>query len=74
MKKQQQGAKLLLEFKAGKLNFDGRIVKPDRRKGMIRLVEDSQGTKQFQFCDMESKAKIDGYYVFPGDCKFEKVK
>lgn len=38
-KPQERGAaKLLLEFKAGKMNLDGRIVKPDRRKGTIRLV------------------------------------
>lgn len=26
------------------------------------------------FADAETKTKIEGFYVFPGDCKFEKVK
>lgn len=27
-----------LEFKAGKMEFDGKKVKPDRRKGIIKLT------------------------------------
>jgi hypothetical protein len=30
--------------------------------------------KQFIFCDAETKNKIEAFYVFPRDCKFEKVK
>ena len=56
------------------MNYDGRMVKPDRRKGVIRIIKDSQGMLQFQFLDADTKSKIDGFYVFPGDCKFEKVK
>lgn len=26
------------------------------------------------FADASTKTKIDAFYVFPGDCKFEKVK
>lgn len=33
----------LVEFKAGRMTFDGRTVKPDRRKGIIRVVKDRQG-------------------------------
>ena len=36
--------KVLLEFKAGKMNYDGRMVKPDRRRGVIKITED-QGMK-----------------------------
>jgi hypothetical protein len=34
------GPTSLVEFKAGKMNYDGRMVTPDRRKGIIRVVED----------------------------------
>lgn len=44
---QAAGPKVLFEFKAGKMNFDGRIVKPDRRKGIIRVIQDAQGMKSF---------------------------
>ena len=68
------GPKALVEFKAGKMNYDGKMVTPDRRKGLIRVVEDQGGMKQFQWCDADTKNPIDSFYVFPDDCKFEKVK
>ena len=38
---QRQRPKPMVEFKAGKMNFDGRIVKPERRKGLIRVIKDA---------------------------------
>ena len=38
---QRQGPKPLVEFKAGKMSYNGRIVKPERRKGLIRVVKDA---------------------------------
>ena len=34
------GSGALVEFKAGRMNFDGKLVKPDRRKGIIRVAKD----------------------------------
>lgn len=68
------GPKPLVEFKAGKMHYDGRMVKPDRRKGILRVIKDFQGMNQFQFVDADTKNPIDSFYVFPGDAKFEKVK
>ena len=68
------GPKALVEFKAGKMNYDGRMVTPDRRKGILKVVEDQGGMKQFQWCDADTKNPIDSFYVFPEDAKFEKVK
>ena len=44
---QNMGPKALVEFKAGKMNYDGKMVTPDRRKGLVRVVEDAGGMKQF---------------------------
>jgi 26S proteasome regulatory subunit N13 len=68
------GPKALVSVKAGKMNYDGRMVTPDRRKGVIKIVEDQGGMKQFQWCDAETSNPIESFYVFPGDAKFEKVK
>ena len=68
------GPKALVEFKAGKMNYDGKMVTPDRRKGLVRVVEDAGGMKQFQWCDVETKNPIESFYIFPEDAKFEKVK
>ena len=32
------GPKALVEFKAGRMNYDGRMVTPDRRRGLIRVI------------------------------------
>jgi hypothetical protein len=42
---QNMGPKALVEFKAGKMNYDGKMVTPDRRKGLVRVVEDAGGMK-----------------------------
>lgn len=62
-----------VEFKAGRMNYDGRMVTPDRRKGCIKIIKDPMGCYKFQWCD-ESDNPIDDMLCFPGDCKFEKVK
>lgn len=64
----------LVEFKCGRMNYDGRMVTPDRRKGLLRVVSDAHGMKTFQFCDQESQEAIESFYVFPDEAKFEKVK
>lgn len=68
------GPKALVEFKAGKMNYDGRMVTPDRRKGLVRIVQDASGMKQFQWCDADTKNPIDSFYIFPDESKFQKVK
>ena len=39
---QQSSRSTLVEFKAGIMNFDGKMVTPDRRKGTVKLVKDMQ--------------------------------
>lgn len=39
---QQSSRNTLVEFKAGIMNFDGKMVTPDRRKGTVKLVKDMQ--------------------------------
>ena len=70
----QAGPKPIVEFKAGRMDFDGKKVKPDRRKGLLRVVEDQSGMRQLQFIEEETKQIVEALFVFPGDVKFEKVK
>jgi len=37
----------LVEFKAGRMNYEGKMVTPDRRKGLIRIVGEPSGMKTF---------------------------
>lgn len=66
---------VLCEFKAGKMNFDGKMVTPDRRKGWVRVEKDplQPGMVNFNWCD-ESKKIVDSYILFPDSAKFVKVK
>jgi len=32
------GIKTLVEFKAGKMNYEGRMVTPDRRRGIVKVI------------------------------------
>ena len=41
------------------MSFDGKTVKPDRRRGIIKVVQDPQGMKQFQWCDADTKNAIE---------------
>ena len=68
------GPKALVEVKSGKMNFDGKMVAPDRRKGLIRIIKDASGMKQFQWCDADTKNPIDSFYIFPDESKFEIEK
>jgi hypothetical protein len=64
----------LVEVKAGRMNFDGKKVVADKRRGAIKVVRDPQGIKQFQWVEAGSNNPFENIMVFPGDAKFEKVK
>jgi len=65
--------KPLVEFKAGRMDWDGRMVKPDRKKGLIRVDKDQHGMTTFSFVDADTHNQIESFYVFPDEAKFEKV-
>ena len=65
----------LCEFKAGRMNYDGRMVTPDRRRGFIRVKRDPMqpGMVNFEYLD-EQKNVQESLILFPDIAKFEKVK
>jgi 26S proteasome regulatory subunit N13 len=42
--------------------------------GTIKIIRDPQGIKQFQWTEAGSNNPFQNIMIFPGDCKFEKVK
>ena len=68
------GSQALIEFKAGAMQYDGKRVTPDRRRGLIWIVKDAQGVTSFEWKEAGSHAAQENIMVFPGDAKFEKVK
>lgn len=41
------------------MTYDGKMVKPDRRRGIIRISKDAGGMKQFQWLDGTTKNVIE---------------
>ena len=64
----------LIEFKAGRMNFDGKRVTPDKRRGVIKVIKDPQGIKQFQWTEDGSANPFQNIMIFPGDATFKKIK
>jgi len=75
---QQQAAhntqKPLVEFKAGKMNFAGKTVSPDKRKGLVQLVQSADGLIHFQWKDRNSGSVEDDLIIFPEDATFKRLK
>uniref|UniRef100_A0A7S3N8P2 Pru domain-containing protein n=1 Tax=Euplotes harpa TaxID=151035 RepID=A0A7S3N8P2_9SPIT len=65
---------VLFEIKAGRMNYDGKRVTADKRRGCIKVVKDAQGIKQFQWVEAGSNNPTQNVMIFPGEAKFEKVK
>lgn len=68
----------LVQFKAGVLNLIDGVLKPDTRKGLIRVIRDEHDLLHFQWGErdaaggMAEDAEID-QIVFPGEAEFQKV-
>ncbi|GAY37320.1 hypothetical protein CUMW_028160 [Citrus unshiu] len=64
---------ILLEFRAGKMTFDGKKVVPDSRKGLVRIARGEHGLIHFQWLDRTRNVVEDDQIVFPHEAVFEKV-
>lgn len=58
------------------MNYDGRMVTPDRRRGWIRIVKDPMqpGMITFKYLDESKQNELESLILFPDIAKFEKVK
>lgn len=68
-----RGPTVLVEFKCGMMNFDGKMVTPNRARGTLKVVREQPGMTQFQWCDASGNAQ-ENLMMIPGSAKFEKVK
>ncbi|KAG6625544.1 26S proteasome regulatory subunit RPN13-like isoform X1 [Carya illinoinensis] len=68
-----QMQEIMLEFRAGKMFFDGKRVVPDTRKGLVRIARGEEGLVHFQWIDRTKNAVEDDQIVFPDEAFFEKV-
>ncbi|KAM7477503.1 hypothetical protein LguiA_025716 [Lonicera macranthoides] len=64
---------ILLEFRAGKMNMEGKQVIPDSRKGLVRIGRGEEGLVHFQWLDRTQNVVEDDQIIFPEEAIFEKV-
>lgn len=64
---------VMVEFRAGKMQFDGKKVAPDTRKGLVRVGRGEEGLVHFQWLDRTLNVVEDDQIIFPDEAVFEKV-
>ncbi|VFR00231.1 unnamed protein product [Cuscuta campestris] len=64
---------ILLEFRAGKMQMEGKRVVPDSRKGLVRIGKDEEGLVHFQWLDRSCFVVEDDQIIVPEEAVFEKV-
>ncbi|GBG78832.1 hypothetical protein CBR_g28055 [Chara braunii] len=65
---------ILVEFRAGRMIMEGTIVRPDTRKGLVRVVKTEDSLTHFRWLDRGSGHVEEDLIVFPDDAVFEKVR
>lgn len=53
----------IVEFRAGKMDWDGKLVTPDKRRGKLALVKDESDLLHVVWTDRDRGTKIDDYVV-----------
>jgi hypothetical protein len=69
----------LVQLRAGRLILDGRVLKPDTRKGLIRVIRDEHDLLHFHWGERNASGALVGdleidQIIFPGEASFEKVR
>lgn len=67
------GNKHLVEMRAGKMNLKGRMVFPDKRKGLLYVYQSEDSLMHFCWQDRTSGVVEDDLIIFPDDCEYVKV-
>lgn len=65
--------KNLVEFKAGKMSMKGKMVHPDKRKGLLYVYQSEDSLMHFCWKDRQTGTIEDDLIIFPDDCEFKRV-
>lgn len=64
----------LVEFRAGRMTMDGKMVHADTRKGLLYMNQAEDGLIHLCWKDRTSGIVEDDLIIFPDDCEFKKVE
>lgn len=67
------GVKHLVEFRAGRMNLKGRMVHPDKRKGLLYIYQSEDSLMHFCWQDRVTGTVEDDLIIFPDDCEYVRV-
>ncbi|XP_060604796.1 proteasomal ubiquitin receptor ADRM1-B-like [Ruditapes philippinarum] len=67
-------SKNLVEFRAGKMYMKGKMVHPDKRKGLVYVYQSDDSLMHFCWKDRTSGSIEDDLIIFPDDIEFKHVK
>ncbi|XP_066245291.1 proteasomal ubiquitin receptor ADRM1 homolog isoform X2 [Euwallacea similis] len=67
------GNKHLVETRAGKMTLKGRMVCPDKRKGLLYVYQSEDSLMHFCWQDRTTGVVEDDLIIFPDDCEYVKV-
>jgi Proteasome complex subunit Rpn13 ubiquitin receptor len=68
----------LVQLRAGIMILENAVLKPDTRKGLIRVIRDEHDLLHFQWSERDAAGAVVGdpeidQIVFPGEAAFEKI-
>ncbi len=66
-------SKALVEFRAGKMNLNGTLVTPDKRRGQVMIEQGDDQLMHFKWKDRSTGQIEDDLIIFPDDVEFKKV-
>uniref|UniRef100_T1HHB6 Proteasomal ubiquitin receptor ADRM1 homolog n=2 Tax=Rhodnius prolixus TaxID=13249 RepID=T1HHB6_RHOPR len=64
---------LVLEFRAGKMSMQGKMVYADHRKGLVSVSQADDGMIYFAWKDRSTNQVEDELIIFPKEAEFKKV-
>lgn len=67
------GNKHIVEFRAGRMTLKGRMVHPDKRKGLLYVYQGDDSLMHFCWKDRTTGEVEDDLLIFPEDCEFVRV-
>lgn len=67
------GSKMLVQFRAGRMNLRDRMLHPDTRKGILYVYQSDDSLMHLCWKDRTTRTVEDDLIIFPDDCEYQKV-